>query len=145
MGGVYRPHIVVQPPPQHIAAIPVEEDAAVTWDYPTLFELTRFGVVAVGGMGGHDDQTVTSNTTVAGTDQVIWMDCSGGDVTLTLPTITASWVGFRFEAKRVDVTANVCTLTSASDIELSSSDVLMSPLDSIVFHARSDLKWWVMS
>ncbi|HMH70161.1 MAG TPA: hypothetical protein VK502_02085 [Candidatus Saccharimonadales bacterium] len=53
--------------------------------------------------------TKTSNYTIAGTDVVIFANAASGNVTITLPTASAN-SGYRFYVKRIDGSANSCTI-----------------------------------
>jgi len=59
--------------------------------------------------------TKTSGYTVTATDTVIFADATSGNVTITIPA-AASFSGYRFYVKRIDGSANTCTITrSGSD------------------------------
>jgi hypothetical protein len=53
--------------------------------------------------------TKTSNYTISGSDVVIFADATSGNVTITLPT-AASTPGYRFDIKRIDGSANTCSV-----------------------------------
>lgn len=60
--------------------------------------------------------TKTSNYTITGTDVVIFANATSGNVTITLPTASAN-AGYRFDVKRIDGSANTCTVVrSGTDI-----------------------------
>jgi hypothetical protein len=59
--------------------------------------------------------TKTSNYTITGTDVVIFANAAGGNVTVTLPA-ASSFTGYRFYVKRIDGSANTCSISrSGSD------------------------------
>lgn len=59
--------------------------------------------------------TKTSNYTITGTDVVVFANAASGNVTVTLPT-ASSFTGYRFYVKRIDSSANSCTIArSGSD------------------------------
>jgi len=53
--------------------------------------------------------TKTSNYTITGTDTVIFADATSGNVTITLPAASSN-AGYRFYVKRIDNTANTCSV-----------------------------------
>lgn len=73
------------------------------------------GVPAWGTGGGWATSTKTSNYTVGSSDTVIFANATSGNVTITLPA-ASSLAGYRFYIKRVDGSANTCTVArTASD------------------------------
>jgi hypothetical protein len=57
--------------------------------------------------------TKTSNYTLSSTDTVIFADATSGNVTVTLPT-ASSIAGYRFYVKRIDGSANTCSVARSS-------------------------------
>ncbi len=57
--------------------------------------------------------TKTSGYTVTATDTVIFADATSGNVTITIPAAT-SFSGYRFYVKRIDASANTCTIARSS-------------------------------
>jgi hypothetical protein len=59
--------------------------------------------------------TVTTNYTALATDDVILVDCTAGDVTITLPAASTAGSGLtpRLAIRRIDNSANTCTLAAA--------------------------------
>jgi len=57
--------------------------------------------------------TKTSNYTITGTDAVIFANASSGNVTITLPA-ASSLTGYRFYVKRIDGSANICSIARSS-------------------------------
>ncbi len=53
--------------------------------------------------------TKTSNYTISGTDVVVFANATSGNVTITLPTASSN-AGYRFYVKRIDSSANTCTI-----------------------------------
>ncbi|HEX3569046.1 MAG TPA: hypothetical protein VHT70_05230 [Candidatus Saccharimonadales bacterium] len=53
--------------------------------------------------------TKTSNYTITGTDVVVFANATSGNVTITLPAASAN-AGYRFYVKRIDGSANSCTI-----------------------------------
>lgn len=74
------------------------------------------GVPAWGDTGaGFATTTKTSSYTIGASDTVILANATSGNVTITLPT-AASLGGYRFYVKRIDNSANSCTIArSGSD------------------------------
>jgi hypothetical protein len=70
---------------------------------------------------------VTGNTTLSGDDEVVLVDTSGGDVTITLPGISDSMVRLKREYEVVKVDA-ANTLTIAPTV----GDVIMGEPDAVV-------------
>ena len=73
-----------------------------------------------GGLPAWSDATLSTSTkttsyTVSTSDAVVFANASSGNVTITLP-LAASSTGYRFYIKRVDNSANTCTIAcSGSD------------------------------
>lgn len=57
--------------------------------------------------------TKTSNYTIGGSDTVIFANASSGNVTITLP-VASGLAGYRFYIKRIDGSANTCTVARSS-------------------------------
>lgn len=53
--------------------------------------------------------TKTSNYTIAGTDVVVFANATSASVTITLPTASSN-AGYRFYIKRIDSSANSCSV-----------------------------------
>jgi len=65
--------------------------------------------------GGTTPSTKTTSYTIGATDAIIFADATSGNVTITLPA-AASFAGYRFHVKRIDASANTCSVTrSGSD------------------------------
>ncbi|HSX06186.1 MAG TPA: hypothetical protein VLG92_00510 [Candidatus Saccharimonadia bacterium] len=59
--------------------------------------------------------TKTSGYTITSSDTVVFANATSGNVTITLPTASAN-AGYRFYVKRIDNSANTCTIArSGSD------------------------------
>jgi len=73
-----------------------------------------------GGVPAWSDATLatttkTSNYTITNTDTIIFANATSGNVTITLPAASSN-AGYRFYVKRIDGSANTCTVgTTASD------------------------------
>lgn len=57
--------------------------------------------------------TKTANYTVGATDTVVFADATSGNVTITLPAASGN-AGYRFYIKRIDGSANTCTVSRSS-------------------------------
>lgn len=57
--------------------------------------------------------TKTSGYTIGASDTVIFADATSGNVTITLPT-ASSLSGYRFYVKRIDGSANTCSIARSS-------------------------------
>ena len=69
----------------------------------------------VWGDATYATSTKTSSYTITGTDVVVFANAASGAVTITLPT-AASNAGYRFYVKRIDGSANACSVArSGSD------------------------------
>jgi len=65
--------------------------------------------------GTFNTATKTSGYTITATDTVIFANAASGSVVITLPT-AASFAGYRFYVKRIDGSANSCSVArSGSD------------------------------
>ncbi|HEX4662475.1 MAG TPA: hypothetical protein VH144_02580 [Candidatus Saccharimonadales bacterium] len=65
---------------------------------------------------GFSTATKVSNYTISGSDTVIFANATSGNVTITLPS-AASNGGYRFYVKRIDSSANTCSVASSDNID----------------------------
>jgi len=84
----------------------------------------------------------TSDYTLTGGDHTILVDCSSGNVTLTLPTAVGC-AGRMYIIKRIDGSANAANVNSdgSEEIEGSASPVSVFPMSSIVIQSDNS-GWW---
>ena len=84
----------------------------------------------------------TSDYTLAGGDHTILVDCSSGNVTLTLPTAVGC-VGRMYIIKRIDDTNNAANINSngSEEIEGSTSPASVAAMGSIVIQSDNS-GWW---
>jgi len=84
----------------------------------------------------------TSDYTLTGGDHTILVDCSSGNVTLTLPTAVGC-AGRMYIIKRIDGSANAANINSdgSEEIEGSTSPASVFPMSSIVIQS-DDSGWW---
>jgi hypothetical protein len=84
----------------------------------------------------------TSDYTLTGGDHTILVDCSSGNVTLTLPTAVGC-AGRMYIIKRIDASANAANINSdgSEEIEGSTSPASVFPMSSIVIQS-DDSGWW---
>jgi len=84
----------------------------------------------------------TSDYTLTGGDHTILVDCSSGNVTLTLPTAVGC-AGRMYIIKRIDASANAANINSdgSEEIEGSASPASVLPMSSIVIQS-DDSGWW---
>lgn len=84
----------------------------------------------------------TSDYTLTGGDHTILVDCSSGNVTLTLPTAVGC-AGRMYIIKRIDGSANAANINSdgSEEIEGSSSPTSVFPMSSIVIQSDNS-GWW---
>lgn len=71
------------------------------------------GAPAWGTGGGLNTSTKTSNYTIGSSDTVIFANATSGNVTITLP-LASGLAGYRFYVKRIDGSANTCTISRTS-------------------------------
>ncbi len=83
---------------------------------------------------------ITSDTTIDATYDLIKVDASGGNVTITLPAAATN--ASQFDTKKIDSTANTVTIAAASgeEIEYDTTAVLTVQGENIRF--SSDLTTW---
>ena len=83
-----------------------------------------------------------SDYTLTGGDHTILVDCSNGNVTLTLPTAVGC-AGRMYIIKRIDGSANAANVNSdgSEEIEGSASPVSVFPMSSIVIQSDNS-GWW---
>lgn len=86
--------------------------------------------------------TKTANYTITNADQTILCDATAGAVTLTLPTTVGA--GLIYDIKKIDSSANACTLSGgAHNIDGSTTLALASQYDSTELHGSG--QWWLTS
>lgn len=82
-------------------------------------------------------RTVTANYTVLLSDGTIFVDCTAGPVTITLPTAASAIVngqGQRVRVKKIDTTANAVTITATGgQIDGAASAVISTPYNVFEF------------
>jgi hypothetical protein len=84
----------------------------------------------------------TSDYTLTGGDHTILVDCSSGNVTLTLPTAVGC-AGRMYVIKRIDATNNAANINAAGSEEIDGSTIPASvtPLSSIMLQSDNS-NWW---
>jgi hypothetical protein len=87
----------------------------------------------------------TSDYTLTGGDHTILVDCSSGNVTLTLPTAVGC-AGRMYVIKRIDATNNAANINSAGseEIEGSTSPASVAALGSLSLQSDNS-GWWKMA
>ena len=86
--------------------------------------------------------TKSANYTITELDHTILEDCTGGNVTLTLPT-AAGCTGRMYRVKRIDETANAANINSngSENIEGSTNAASVPGKSSIVLQSDNS-GWW---
>jgi hypothetical protein len=74
--------------------------------------------------------TVTGNTTLTLAHQMVWVDASGGAVTITMPA-AADHAGVEWIIEKIDSTANLVTIAAADTINGDASFDLLAQYESI--------------
>jgi len=89
-------------------------------------------------------KAVTQNYTVLATDHMIFVNASGGNVTITLPTASGI-IGRQYIIKRVDSSVNSVTIdpNASETIEGSSSKSLTDQCSVVIVSDNSN--WWITS
>ena len=84
----------------------------------------------------------TSDYTLTGGDHTILVDCSSGNVTLTLPTAVGC-AGRMYIIKRIDASANAANINSdgSEEIEGSASPASVAAMGSVVLQSDNS-GWW---
>jgi len=87
----------------------------------------------------------SSDYTLTGDDHTILVDCSGGNVTLTLPTAVGC-AGRMYMIKRIDGAANTANIdpNGSEEIEGSTNSASVAARGSIVIQSDNS-GWWKMS
>ena len=87
----------------------------------------------------------SSDYTLTGADHTILIDCSSGNVTLTLPTAVGC-AGRIYMIKRIDDTANAANINSngSEEIEGSTNSASVTAMGSIVIQSDNS-GWWKIS
>jgi hypothetical protein len=85
--------------------------------------------------------TKTSNYTLSSTDTVIFADATSGNVTVTLPT-ASSIAGYRFYVKRIDSSANTCSVARSSSDTIDGQISVSIPLQYTSLTLVSDGSAW---
>ena len=86
----------------------------------------------------------TANYTLAIYDRGVFVDASGGAVTITLPT-AASATDVEYFVKKIDSSANAVTIdgNGAETIDDATTQVLSSQYDAITLYSDGT-EWWVV-
>jgi hypothetical protein len=74
--------------------------------------------------------TVTGNTTLTLAHQMVWVDASGGAVTITMPA-AADHAGVEWIIEKIDSTTNLVTIAAADTINGDASFDLLAQYESI--------------
>ncbi|MAH50858.1 hypothetical protein CMI37_33890 [Candidatus Pacearchaeota archaeon] len=84
----------------------------------------------------------TSDYTLTGGDHTILVDCSSGNVTLTLPTAVGC-AGRMYVIKRIDATNNAANINSdgSEEIEGSTNPASVTAMSSIMIQSDNS-GWW---
>lgn len=77
------------------------------------------------GAIGTDHRTVTTSTAILDSDSVVYVDASGGPITVTLPALSER----RFTIKKIDPTGNGVTI--AGDVDDDTDIVITTPQESV--------------
>ena len=87
-------------------------------------------------------ETVTTSSSVTGSDKLIRCNAASGAVTITLPAANAT-VGAFFHFKKVDTSANACTIVRAGSdtLDNGTSVVLTRPFDKVGTIAATATAW----
>lgn len=78
-----------------------------------LWDGAQYMPLGGGGTAGHAIRKITASASVVTGDEAIWIDASGGNVTLTLPDATSGSVKY-LVVKRLDSSSNTVTIAAAS-------------------------------
>jgi hypothetical protein len=91
----------------------------------------------------HASRTVTSNYAVTMTDDRIYVNAAGGNVTITLP-LTLFVTGEEFLVKRIDNSANTVAITPALTASIEGAASLTLAAYASVNIAYDGSNWWVI-
>jgi hypothetical protein len=89
-------------------------------------------------------EIITGDITLGKADSTILCDASGGVLTVTLPDVS-EFNGFKFNIKKIDVSANDVTIDGdGADIDASATRLLSgSGYPSITIHSDGS-DWWIL-
>lgn len=93
----------------------------------------------------YNDRTVTSDTTLNEDDNFVYVDASGGNITITLPPVSAGIIaGQVIHIKRIDDSANTVTIDGdgAEVIDGQSTQTIASQYTSIMLHSNGT-EWFI--
>ena len=93
--------------------------------------------------GLHTITTVTADTTLTSSNDVVLVNAASGAITITLPT--AATLLQEFTVKKIDSSGNVVTVdgNGSETIDDTTTKVLSSQYDSIRF-ASDGAEWWIL-
>ena len=87
-------------------------------------------------------RAVAADFTVTLDDEVVVVDATAGALTITLPNVRRAW-GRKFFVKKVDASANVVTVGSASLIDGATTFPLNVQYESVTVLSNGTT-WWVL-
>lgn len=95
-------------------------------------------------VGVYVSRTITSSDTLTLLDEVIFVDASGGAVTVTLPTV-ADKTNKRYNIKKIDSSANAVTIDGdgSETIDDTTTRILSSQYDAVVIQ-NDGSEWWIL-
>lgn len=98
------------------------------------------GALPAGG-GANAQSTKTTNYTATAADYYLWVDCTGGAVTITLPTAVGAG-GKTYVIKKIDSTANAVTIATTSSQTIDGAATLSIPTQWASFSVASNNANW---
>lgn len=112
-------------------------------------EVIDSGVTYINGKlinGSTAVETVTSNRTLPEFKMAYHFDCSGGNITLTLPSVSnPDLIGNWTFVKKIDASANTLTVSPAGGktIDGAASKVYSTQWDGDVIYLGDDFNWYL--
>lgn len=87
-------------------------------------------------------RSTTTDLTLTAQDEIVYVDASGGAVTITLPDARRFW-GFPFTVKKIDASANVVTVSAPVNIDGATTYPIAAQYE--VARVVSDgTQWWTV-
>ena len=137
--------IPVYVPYGETVTIPLNDAVLISLDRGSLCKHEENGLIDVYIFSNLTVTEVSTSQTIRIGDEVVLVDTSGGDVTLTLPLLEDDTTGHETVIKKISQDTNAVILqpTSPNELDGSTSGVSFSePLDSRSVHA-ANLNWWL--
>lgn len=124
--------------PQHVDTLGLYDDS-----------LAAYRKIKRGNLLSVAKRTVTANTSLTYEDDLILVDATSGNITITLPdaSLLTGYDGKRFDVKKIDSSANTVTIQDAAgnDIDFAATFVISSQGDSVsLIKDQPNSQYWMI-